>query len=80
MASFYDDDGIWKPRRFWIGRGLYWLATVIAALMVVFIIGDLAISWGQGQPILRVFALLMALLVWLIGRACRSWGSPALTN
>jgi hypothetical protein len=37
-----------------------------------FIVADLAISWAQGQPILRLFALLTAVLVWLIGRICRS--------
>ena len=77
MASF--DDGSWKPRGRWfgVGRALYWFATVVAALMVVFIIGDLFISWGQqGRPILRVFALLVAILIWLIGWVCRPRPSP----
>ena len=80
MALFDDDDGGWKPRKprkFWFGDAIYWLATVVAGLMVVFIVGDLAIGWGQGRPILRVFALLIAVVVWLIGWGCRS---PRLTN
>ena len=54
-----------------VGRVFYWLATVIAALMFVFVVGDFFISWAQGTPIVRVFALGAALLVWLIGRALR---------
>jgi hypothetical protein len=69
MTSFDDDQ--WR-RRFRVGRALYWLATAVATLMVIFVIGDFFISWAQDRPILRVFALLVALLVWLIGRACRA--------
>jgi hypothetical protein len=43
----------------------------IAALMFVFVVGDLFISWAQGTPIVRVFALGVAALVWLIGCALR---------
>ena len=83
MASLDDDDGDWEPsdnRVIRVGRVVYWLATSVAFLIVIFVIGDLYIGWAQDRPILRVFALLIAVLVWLIGRACRSWGSPALTN
>src|SRR6516165_4612990 len=55
-----------------VGRTLYWLATIVAALMVVFAIADFFIAWAQGAPILRVFALVAAALVWLIGRALRA--------
>ncbi len=74
MASFDDDDGGWRPseRGFRVGRALYWLATTIAVLMVIFVIGDFFISWAQDRPILRVFALFIAVLVWLIGWALRS--------
>jgi hypothetical protein len=40
--------------------------------MVVFAIADFFIAWAQGAPILRVFALVAAVLVWLIGRALRT--------
>ena len=74
MAWMDHQNGGWEPRdRGWsAGDILYWLATIVAALMLVFIIADLFISWGQGQPILRIFALATAVLVWLIGRACRA--------
>ena len=84
MTSFKHEDGSWEPsdnRVIRVGRVIYWLATSVAVLMVIFIIGDLYISWAQDRPILRVFALLIALLVWLIGRACRSLsGNPPLTR
>jgi hypothetical protein len=84
MTSFKHEDGSWEPsdnRVIRVGRVIYWLATSVAVLMVIFVIGDLYISWAQDRPILRVFALLIALLVWLIGRACRSLsGNPPLTR
>jgi hypothetical protein len=55
-----------------VGRILYWLATIIAAVMVVFAIADFFIGWAQGTPILRIFAFIAAAAVWLIGRALRA--------
>jgi hypothetical protein len=77
MAWIDHKDDRWEPdeRGLTTGDVLYWLATIIAALMVVFVVADLAISWAQGQPILRLFALLTALLIWLFGRACRAMSS-----
>jgi hypothetical protein len=54
------------------GRTLYWLATIIAALIVVFALGDFFISWAEGAPIVRIFAFIAAAAIWLIGRACRA--------
>jgi hypothetical protein len=54
------------------GRTLYWLATIIAAVIVAFALADLAVSWAQGAPIVRIFAFITALAVWLIGRICRA--------
>ena len=51
---------------------LYWLTTIIAALMFVFAVADFFISWAQGAPIVRVFALVASAAVWLIGRALRA--------
>jgi hypothetical protein len=54
------------------GRTLYWLATIIAAIIVVFAVADFFIGWAQGAPILRIFAFVAAAAVWLIGRALRA--------
>ena len=68
----YDNVG-WEPSETSLtGRTLYWLATIIAGLMVIFAVADFFISWAQDRPILRVFALGVAVLVWLIGRAFRA--------
>jgi hypothetical protein len=77
MAWTDHEDGGWEPRERGLTTGdiIYWLATIIAALMLIFVVGDLFISWAQGQPILRMFALMTALLIWLIGRACRALSS-----
>jgi hypothetical protein len=48
------------------------LATIIAAIMVIFAVADLFIGWAQGAPIVRIVALVAAAIVWLIGRFCRS--------
>jgi hypothetical protein len=40
--------------------------------MLVFAVADFFIGWTQGTPILRIFAFIAAVVVWLIGRICRS--------
>ena len=63
----HEDDGLDPTDRgLHAGNILYWLATIVAGLIVIFVIAELAINWAQGQPILRIFALLTALLVWLM--------------
>jgi hypothetical protein len=54
------------------GRTLYWVATIFAALIVVFAVADFLISWAQGTPIVRVVAFIAAAAVWLVGRICRA--------
>jgi hypothetical protein len=74
MTWTNNDDVRWEPCESGLkpGRTLYWFATIIAALIFIFAIADFFISWGQGTPIVRVFALVAAALVWLIGRALRA--------
>jgi hypothetical protein len=75
VAMAWIDDKSWsKPGETSLsaGRTLYWLATIIAAVMVVFAAADFFIGWAQGAPILRIFAFVAAAAVWLIGRACRA--------
>ena len=72
--SWINDESRWEPGEPWLGAGpmLYWLATIIAAVIIVFALADFFISWAQGAPILRIFAFGAAMLVWLLGRICRS--------
>jgi hypothetical protein len=73
--AWIDDEDAWRePGETGLsaGRTLYWLATIVAAAMVIFAVADFFINWAQGAPIVRVFALIAAVAVWLIGRACRA--------
>ena len=72
--AWIDDDAGWEPRDSGLHAGptLYWLATIVAALLVVFAIADFFIDWAHGAPILRIFAFVAAAAVWLIGRALRA--------
>jgi len=72
--AWSDDDAWWEPRDSGLNAGptLYWLATIIAILIVVFAVADFFISWAQGAPIVRIVAFVAAAAVWLIGRICRA--------
>jgi hypothetical protein len=75
MMCLYHDDASWEPQG-WSprpGRVLYWLASAIAAVILVFAIVDLFASWVQGHPILHIMGFTAAAVVWLIGRLCRSF-------
>lgn len=72
--AWINDESRWEPGEDWLSpsRALYWLATIITAIIVVFAVADFFVSWTQGVPIVRAFALIAAAAVWLIGRACRT--------
>ena len=74
MAWTNNDDLRWGPgdTELTAGRVLYWLTTIVAVLMLVFAVADFFIGWTQGTPILRIFAITAAAMVWLIGRICHS--------
>ena len=74
MTWTNNDDVRWEPgeSRFRAGPTLYWFAAIIAALMFIFAVADFFISWAEGTPIVRVFALVAAALIWLVGRALRA--------
>jgi len=74
MIWMNDEDAWWQSSETEarLGRAFYWLATVLVGLIVIFVTGDFFISWAEGYPILRVVALIAAIVVWLIGRTCRS--------
>jgi len=72
----WTDDEIWREAAgdtgLHAGRMLYWLATIIAACIVIFALADFFISWTQSAPTIRVFAFITAAAVWLIGFICRA--------
>jgi hypothetical protein len=42
-------------------------------VILVFAIVDLFINWAQGHPALLIMGFTAAVVVWLIGRFCRSF-------
>jgi hypothetical protein len=72
MTWINDDDFLPRPDEINTGRVVYWLTSIVAFLIVVFVVADFFISWAQGTPIVRIVALLSAIVVWLIGSAFRA--------
>jgi len=55
-----------------IGKLLYWLATILAAALAIWVLTDFLYGLSQGVPILRIAALTCAIVIWLIGCGFRS--------
>jgi hypothetical protein len=53
------------------GNFLYWAITSIAALIAVWDVANFFYGWGQGEPIFRISAVIVAAVIWLIACACR---------
>jgi hypothetical protein len=72
--AWINDETSWQPGETGLRAGptLYWLATIIAAVIVFFALADFFIGWAQGAPIVRIVAFIAAAAVWLIGRLCRA--------
>jgi hypothetical protein len=75
MFWLYHEDASWEPedRSPGAGRVLYWLASAVAVVILVFAIADFVISVAQGHPILHIVGFAAAGVIWLIGRLCRSF-------
>jgi hypothetical protein len=63
MTRIYNGQVWWEPGAepsSWFSPGLifYWLATIVAVLMLISVFGNLFISWAQGRPILEIDALI----------------------
>ena len=54
------------------GRLIYWAATIAAAMIVAWDLAGFLYGLSQGEPILRVASLVVAAVIWLIGRGCRA--------
>ncbi len=51
---------------------MYWLTDAVAAIIAIFVVVDFFIGLAQGYPIIRVVALIAALVICRIGRIGRS--------
>jgi hypothetical protein len=80
MTWIYNGQVRWEPGaepspRFSPALIFYRLATIVAVLMLIFVFANLFISWARGRPILEIVALIAGVIVWFVGRACRSLGA-----
>jgi hypothetical protein len=53
------------------GQAIFWTATLVAAVIVVFVAWNYVNSIGQNRAILPIVPLLLAGIIWAIGWACR---------
>jgi hypothetical protein len=55
------------------GELIYWTATVVAGLIVIFVVWGYLQNSNEGYPVIPVVPLLFAGAIWLAGRVCRGW-------
>jgi hypothetical protein len=51
---------------------IYWMATVIAGLIVAAVIVGYVSNAAAGEPFIPIVALLVAGAIWLVGWVCRN--------
>jgi hypothetical protein len=50
-----------------IRSALFWLTTILAGLIVLWVAWDYLYGLSEGFPVLNVHALLIAAVIWLLG-------------
>jgi hypothetical protein len=55
----------------WWGVTLYWTATIIAGLLVAWVVWSYVYNSSRGEPVVLIVPLLLAALIWLAGWICR---------
>ncbi len=55
-----------------VGDFIYWSATTIAALLVLWVIWAYVYNANRGEPIIQILPLVIAAVVWVAGRTCRA--------
>jgi hypothetical protein len=55
-----------------LGRALYWIATIIAGLIVVVVVAGYMSNADEGVPFISITALMLAGAIWLAGWICRN--------
>ena len=60
----------------WFGETFYWTATVIAGLLLAWVLWSYAFYGIKGEPIIEIVPLVLSAAIWLTGWACRSLYQP----
>lgn len=55
-----------------MGRVLYWIATIIASLIVVVVVAGYVSNAAEGVPFISITALMVAGAIWLLGWTSRN--------
>ena len=53
-----------------LGRFIYWLATMIAGVLVVWVVWGYVYTSIRGEPLISIVPLLLAGVIWLAGWVC----------
>ena len=53
------------------GELIYWVATIVAGLIVIFVAWGYVSNISEGYPVIPIAPLLCAGAIWLAGRVCR---------
>ena len=56
----------------WWGVTLYWMATIIAGLLVAWAVWSYVYNSSRGEPVILIVPLLLAAVIWLAGWGCRA--------
>ena len=54
-----------------LGRFIYWLATMMAGELVVWVLWSYVYTNIRGEPLISIVQLLLAGVIWLAGWVCR---------
>jgi hypothetical protein len=55
----------------WFGETFYWTATVIAGLLLAWVLWSCAFNGIKGEPVIQVTPMVLSAAIWLTGWACR---------
>jgi hypothetical protein len=58
------------PKMRW-GEICYWAGTIIASLLVLWVLWGYAFNADRGEPIIQIIPLVLAGAIWLAGWTCR---------
>jgi hypothetical protein len=55
----------------WWSKTIYWTATLVAGLIVAWVVWGYVSNAEEGEPVFPIVPLLFAGAIWLAGWACR---------
>ena len=56
-----------------MGDLLYWTASLVAVLIMLWVVWSYIVNGNSDEPIIRLVPLMFAGIIWLLARLFRSW-------